>query len=277
MNDEHLHDSRKLFLRSFSDLEQIVMRLRYIFIASSMLFVAMPSTAFAQDDDFKLDEGIYASVRGGVTSPSSKTFDGIQAPANGSPGVAGDPATTRVQFDEDFTVSGAVGYQIPTRLLGIFQPSVELEYNYSSPDIDGGSFNGGNQTFGGGADINSFTLNYRADVRFKEKQTVVPYVGAGVGIADVDPNIGYFPNNGTATTDTFAIRGNDTGFVLQGDVGLSFRLNDRMDLETGVRYQRISGLNFEREFVAGGGEIFNAEQDGRYETVSGLVGVRIRF
>lgn len=253
------------------------MHLRYIFIASSMLFVALPSTAFAQDDDFKLDEGIYVVVRGGVTSPSDKTFSGIQAPANGSPGVAGDPASARVQFDEDFTVSGAVGYQIPTRLLGIFQPRVELEYSYSSHDVGGGAFNGGNQTFGGDANINSFTLNYRADVRFKEKQTVVPYVGAGIGVADVDPNIGYFPNNSMATSDTFAIRGSDTGFVLQGDLGLNFRLTDRLDLETGVRYQRISGLNFERQFVAGGGEIFNSELDGRYETVSGLVGVRIRF
>ena len=91
------------------------------------------------------------------------------------------------------------------------------------------------------------------------------------------PNIGFFPNNGVANAPTFALSGSDTGLVLHSNIGLSFRLTDNIDLETRVRYQRISGLEFEQTYVANGANSFNAAVDGDFETVSGLAGIRFRF
>ncbi|GAA4052612.1 outer membrane protein [Parerythrobacter jejuensis] len=242
--------------------------------------ILLPTAAFAQDggdERFEPEGGFYVTLNAGVTSPSDETFEGIQAPVAPSPGVAGAPANVAVGFDDDFTFAGAVGYQIPKRLFGVFQPSVELEYSYASPDVSGGAFNGGNQTFEGDIDVNTFTINYRSELRLKDDQRVVPFWGGGIGIADVDANVGYFPNNGVANAPTFGVQGSDTGLVLHSNAGVSFRLTDKIDLEARVRYQRVSGLDFERTFVAGGNSAFNADVSGRYETVSGLAGLRFRF
>lgn len=237
----------------------------------------LPQTAYAQDSEFELESGVYASASVGVTSPSDETFEGVQAPTGTSPGMAGAPASIAAEFDEGFTFAGAVGYKIPTRVFGIFQPSVELEYSNASSDVSGGAFNGGNQTFGGDIDVNTFTLNYRSELRLKEKQTVVPFWGGGIGIADVSSNVTYFPNNGTANAPTFAVQGSDTALVLHSNVGASIRLNDNIDLEGRVRYQRTSDLDLERRFVADNSGSVNADVSGSYETVSGLLGLRFRF
>ncbi len=237
--------------------------------------LAFPSIASAQDGSS--ESGPYVTLKGGVTLPSDETFDGVQNPEGASPGAAGAPAVVDLQYDEDFTFAGSIGYRFDRRVFGIFQPSIEVEYSYASVDVSGGAFNGGNQTFGGDLDINTFTLNYRSDIRWSDTQTIVPFTGGGIGIADVDANATYFPNNGVATAPTFAIRGSDTGLVLHSNAGLSFKLTDQVDLETSVRYQRITGLDLDRRFVAGGSDDFNAALDGRYETVSAFAGIRFRF
>ena len=240
--------------------------------------IALPTAAFAQDSERAQPEGgFYVTLNAGVTSPSDEAFEGIQAPAAGSPGVAGAPATIAVQYDEDVTFAGAIGYRLPTRVFGIFQPSVELEYSYGGADIDGGTANGVSQTFVGDVDVNTFTINYRSELKLSDDQKVTPFFGGGIGIADVDADIGFFPNNGVANAPTFALSGSDTGLVLHSNIGLSFRLTDNIDLETRVRYQRISGLEFEQTYVANGANSFNAAVDGDFETVSGLAGIRFRF
>ncbi len=240
------------------------------------LAAALPGTAFAEDGKTG-EEGFYVAVKGGVTSPSDEDFDGVQAPQGASPGTPGAPAVVDLEFDEDFTFAGTVGYRFDKRVFGIFQPSIEAEYSYASPDISGGSFNGGDQSFSGDVDINTFTINYRSDIRWSETQRVIPYTSGGIGVADVDAQVAYFPNNGVANAPTFALSGGDTGFVLHNTIGLSFRLTDQIDLETSARYQRISGIDLERRFIGGGGDDFSADVGGRYETVSGFAGIRFRF
>ena len=249
---------------------------RFAAIALASIASIVPATSIAQDRT-EPESGVYVTLSGGVTSPSDETFEGVQAPTGTSPGAAGAPASVAVEFDEGFTFAGAVGYKLPTRFLGVFEPSVELEYSNASSDVAGGAFNGGSQTFGGDIDVNTFTINYRSELRFKDNQALVPFFGGGLGVADVDANITYFPNNGIATSPTFAVQGGDTAFVLHSNAGLSLRLTDNIDLEGRLRYQRTSGLSFERNFIADNSGSFNAEVDGNYETVSGLLGLRYRF
>lgn len=243
-----------------------------------VLITAVTSApALAQSNDFEPEGGVYVSLQAGVTSPSDETFAGVQDPQGASPGVAGAPAEVDVESDEGFVGTVAVGYRIPKRIFGLFQPSVELEYSYAESDVSGGSFNGGDQIFGGSAEINTYSINYQSDVRWSENQRVIPFWGGGIGVAEVEPGVTYFPNNGVATAPTFIVSGSDTGFSLQSNVGVQFVLTDNIELQTRVRYQRVNGLDFERTFVGGGANDFNADLNGDFETVSLLAGIRYRF
>lgn len=247
--------------------------------ASVSVFAVMAaaSPAMAQDaSEFEPEGGVYVSVLAGVTSPTDNAFEGVQAPVAPSPGMAGAPANVDVGFDEEVIGAVAVGYRIPTRVFGLFQPSIELEFSRTSPDVTSGSFNGGNQTFSGGFDVNTYSVNYQSDIRWSNTQRVIPFLGGGIGVADVNANAQYFPNNGAAAP-TFAVTGGDTALSLHSNAGVTFVLNDNFDLNTRVRYQRVSGLDFERRFIAGTNNAFNADVSGDYEAVSLLAGVRFRF
>lgn len=247
-------------------------------IALTAAAATLPMQAQARDNaKFEPEGGAYVSVLAGVTLPSDSDFDGVQAPVAPSPGTAGAPAVVEVGFESDFTGSIAAGYRLPRAFLGIFQPSIEIEYSRTTPGVESGAFNGGNQTFSGGFDIDSYTIGYQSDIRWKNDQKIIPFLGGGIGIADVNANAAYFPNNGVATAPTFAVRDSDTGLSLHSNIGATYVLNDNFDLHGRVRYQRITELEFDRRFIAGGNDAFNAELDGSFETVSLLAGVRYRF
>ncbi len=249
--------------------------MRSLLLAIPAVSIAAPIAAQANDVD--PEGGLYVSVQAGVTSPSDDSFNGIQAPVAASPGAPGAPASVELEFDEDFVGTIAVGYRLPKLVFGIFQPSVELEYSYAEAGIDGGSFNGGDQTFSGENEVNTFSINYQSDIRWSDDQKLIPFFGGGIGIADVDAEVGYFPNNGVATSPTFALTGSSTEFTYQSNIGLQYVLTDRIELQGRVRYQRIDGVNLERRFVGGGADAFNANVSGDYETVSFLAGVRVRL
>lgn len=243
---------------------------------AAILMTAAP--AMAQDsEEFKPKGGLYISVAAGVSVPNNSEFSGVQAPVAPSPGMPGAPANADVNFGTDFTAQGAIGYRFATRFLGVFQPSVELEYNYASASVSSGAFNGGNQTFGGDFDIDSYSLNYQSDIRWSNGQRVIPFLGSGIGIADIRANILYFPNNGVATAPTFGVIGNDTAFTLQSNAGVRFVLTDSIELQARARYQRIRGLDFERRFIAGSNNAFNAQLEGNYDSFNFLAGVRYNF
>jgi len=223
----------------------------------------------------EVDGGVYVRGGVGVTLPSDFNLDGVQAPEGLSPGAAGAPANVDIDLDSDVTLVGAIGYQFPTVFFGVLQPSLELEYSYASPGVDGGSFNGGDQTFGGEVDVQTFMLNYQADIIHSQNQRLTPFFGGGIGIADVDSDVSYFPQ--TATAPTFAVDDDDTAFAYQGDIGLRFDINETIALDARARYQRVDGIDLERRFIAGGANDFNSEISGDYETVSLIAGFRYRF
>lgn len=230
-----------------------------------------PTAAHAQD----VDGGVYITGRIGIALPSDFNLDGVQDPQAPSPGASGAPANVDVELDSDITFSGAIGYKIPTRFFGFIEPNLELEYNYTNVDVSGGSFNAGTQTFLGDVEVQTFTLNYQGDLVFSENQRVIPFLGSGIGIADVESNVRYFP--GTATAPTFGVIESGTAFTYFSNIGVRFDVTDKISLDVRARYQRIDGVDLERRFVASGNDAFNADVSGDYETVNFLAGVRYRF
>ncbi len=247
---------------------------RIILLASGAMVIGITAVpAYAQSSD--PDGGLYVTGRIGVALPSDFRLEGVQDPQAPSPGVAGAPAVVDTQFQNEVTFSGAVGYRVPTRILGVIQPSFEIEYSYTNPDVSGGSFNGASRGFSGDAEVQTFTANVQADLLFKDKQRLVPFIGAGIGVADIDADIVYLlPDSNTAS---FRAISDDTRFVYQADAGLRFDLNKNLAIDARVRYQRVDGVDFERRFFEGTNNAFNANVSDDFETVNFLAGIRYSF
>lgn len=240
---------------------------------SAIALIAGATPALAQSDD--VDGGVYVTGRIGVALPSDFNVNGVQDPVVPSPGTAGAAAEVNSELGDDITFSGAVGYRLPTRILGVIQPSFELEYSYTDTDVTGGNFNGGNQTFLGDVEVQTFTINYQGDLVFDKDQAVTPFFGGGLGIADVESDIRYFP--AAASAPTFAVSDDDTAFTYHFDAGLRYDLTDSLGIDARVRYQRVDGVDLERRFIANGNNAFNANVSGDYETVNFLAGIRYNF
>jgi hypothetical protein len=230
--------------------------------------------AFAKDGE---NAGFYLSAKAGAEFLNDSDFIGIQAPEAGVPGVVDGPAVVDVDFDTGFSINGAIGYDFDDGLIKYLHTRVELEAGYIEADVGGGAFNGGDQSFGG--DISNFTLTagFQTDIVWADDQKVVPYFGGSIGIAVVDANINYFPNNGVATAPTFGVFGSETGFVSRNQIGVAVKASDRFDIFAEARYTRTGDLDFERRFVAGGADGFSADVEDDIESLGIGIGLRARF
>ena len=79
-------------------------------------------------------------------------------------------------------------------------------------------------------------MNSFSDIRWKENQKIVPYIGGGLGFGIVDSSIQYFPDNGVATAPTFAVEDEDTGFATVSTIGVTLNATEQFDVYTEARY-----------------------------------------
>ncbi|WP_156874195.1 outer membrane beta-barrel protein [Sphingorhabdus lutea] len=241
---------------------------------------AMMGSAYAKDDDekqvkFTPESGFFVTAHAGLSTPRDAKYDGVQSPNNGVPGMVGAPANVRVEFSNGEFFGGSIGYRLNRHVFGIFQPSIEVEANYSNADVNGGSFNGGNQHFGGNQKAISFSLNYQSDIRWSDDQKIIPFTGGGIGVTQVENNILYGGNSSPNAAPSFGVVGSDAGLSLHNNIGLTYVINDNVELTARARYQRVSGLKFDRRFLATGG--LNANVEGKYENLIFSAGIRKRF
>lgn len=238
--------------------------------------LALPSQAEGLFSFEKAEGDIYVSGYGGVTFGKDNQFVGLQAPEAGVPGVAGASATVDVDYSADRTFGGAIGAQLPFKyFFGIIQPRIEVEGSTFQQSVSSGSFNGGSQTFLGDLSGTTILFNNYSDFIFSEDQVIVPYLGGGLGVAFINSDIQYFP--GTATAPTFGVIAEDTAFAGHFAGGVTFRFSEKFDLYTEARYTRITGVELERRFVAGGADGFNADVSDRIENITVFGGLRFRF
>jgi len=241
-------------------------------ISLSILPAASAQGLFSFDP---ADGGAYISGYGGINFGRDAEFVGEQNPAAGVPGAAGAPAVADVDFGSGRAFGGALGYRLPFRYWSIFQPRLEIEAGTLRQGVDGGSFNGGNQIFGGNQSSTTILINNYSDLIFSENQVITPYIGGGIGVAFVDSNVVYNPP--ALTAPNFAVTGDDTVFVGTIAAGLSVRVNDNFDLYTEGRYTRTGNLDLQRTFIAGGANGFSANVEDRLTSLSILGGVRWHF
>jgi len=145
--------------------------------------------------------------------------------------------TSTMSFDTGWAALGTVGYGFEKNW------RVEFEVGYRSNDVDayfGGKaynlalesqinlprYNGRNGEF----DEWSFMVNVVYDIPLTDKLDLNIGVGAGADLADFD--------------DSSSVNDDDWNFAYQGIVGLSYALNDRLDLTLTYRYLNVDSPSF---------------------------------
>ena len=221
------------------------------------------------------DSGFYVSGFIGAGFPGDAALTGVQNPEAGAPGTIGAPARIDTSFDNDLTFGVAVGYDTPWEFFGLFNTRLELEYSRLEADVSNGSFNSGSQPFSGDATIDFFLINNYSDIIWDENQTVIPFVGGGLGVASVDADILYA--GGGATTPNFVATGEDEGLAGTIAGGLTWLTGTPWEIYGEARYYQIRDLDFERRFIGGGADLFNASVNDDFDGTSLTIGARYKF
>ncbi|MEO0607986.1 MAG: outer membrane beta-barrel protein [Pseudomonadota bacterium] len=240
------------------------------------IVIACAATAlFAQPATAQEDEGLYVAGFLGAGFPSDIELTGVQTPDPGVPGVAGAPARIESEFDSDTSFGIALGYKTPWQVFGLFHPRLELEASTLQTDVSGGSFNAGTQPFSGDTRIDFFLVNNYSDIIWTEDQTLIPYVGGGLGIANVDANILYA--GGGSPTPNFVATGEDSGLASTIAGGLTWLTGADWEVYGEARYYQIYDIELERRFIANGADLLSANVSDDFDGSSLTLGVRYKF
>jgi opacity protein-like surface antigen len=133
-------------------------------------------------------------------------------------------------LDSGFLVGGAIGTHITPNFRG------EMELSFTSHDIDDVDDSDGDSLTGSGeVDMLFILANFWYDF---DLGVVSPYLGGGVGVANIDADLDLYDNSGyTWEVDDW---------VLAGQLGAGFMwdINDMFTLDFGYRLKATSSVNF---------------------------------
>ncbi|MEO1243336.1 MAG: OmpW family outer membrane protein [Pseudomonadota bacterium] len=198
------------------------------------------ATASAKDGDW------YASGQFGVRA--------VEREEATAPGVDID-----VELSNGLYLSGAVG-----RAFGTKGPQLRLEGEVAWRGGKLNNFDINNvpvAVTGNGFSALSFMTNGYAD--FNNRSRFTPYIGAGVGVAQIKGDI----NAGANLLDDTA-----TAFAIQGIGGVDIEVTENASLFADLRYFRAIGTTMTLTGSAGSGDV-----DVEYDAYTVGAGIRIRF
>lgn len=212
-------------------------------LAIAICALAIPSAAFAQDEE----SGVYVGVSGGVALPSDSSNSGefdATVPATADFGEI--PAGTSLDWDTDndtgFAIGGQIGYKLGNGLRAELEGTYN-RYNVGShaglavggADIDGvdsavltrGAADAANPTVGaviadGQGDVSNLGIFANVFYDINTGSGFKPYVGAGVGYQSTD--VEYSPSGVLVGDDS------DGSFAYQAMAGASFQLTDSAEV-----------------------------------------------
>ncbi len=209
---------------------------RLAITAMLMLSVCAVPQAAAQSSDF------YATAYLGYDQPTDLEVD------------AG-PLLDELSLERSLSYGVAVGRPIWETI------RIEAEFVARSADADAlSSLNLNN--LGGSLDLQTLMLNAVADFAL-EQSSVVPYLGLGIGWANVK-----FDDIGTSFV---RLSGDDDAFALQGIAGLAFPVSEQLTLSLDARYLRTNDV----AYTISAGESLQSKTD--VETVGLNAGIRFQF
>jgi len=133
--------------------------------------------------------------------------------------------------------------------------------------------------FSGSQEALFIFANNFTDIKWREDQIVIPYIGGGFGVGIIDTNAFYFPVGAAfAPAPAFAVTGEDTGFATHTTIGATVALTEQLEVYAEGRYLTTYGIGTERRFLGGGtADLFNSDLSDRPDGLTASAGVRFRF
>lgn len=193
------------------------MKTRYIAPIAAVVALAASGSAMAQD------AGWY--VRGDFGGSTSGELDADSGP---------------VDLDSGWVVASGAGYAFSNGV------RTEGELLYMSNDLDSVSE----------GDIATLAAFANIAYEFNSQNRIRPFVGAGVGFAQVNYDDGVVDDD-------------DIGFAYQARAGVAYDINERMTAELAYRYMNVTDVEF------GSGSASPIEGDYDNQTVT--VGLRYKL
>jgi len=190
---------------------------KYFMLASCAMLLSVSSIAYSA-------EGPYVSGNLGLAIANDSDLS--------------DPSGTgTIEFDKGLAFGVAAGYGFGnTRVEGeiAYQKNDYDKLSLSAPGV--GSFSGLNVD--GHATSTAFLLN--GYYFFKNNSSITPFIGAGLGFANIDVSDISVPGIGALTSSS-----DDTVFAYQIGTGVGFAVNEKVTLDLKYRYFATSDPNFE--------------------------------
>lgn len=157
-------------------------------------------------------------------------------------------------MDTGYGISGAVGYDYG-------QVRAEVEMAYRQNDVSSHTLAGTGALANPGGDVSSLAVMVNGYYDFDTQSPLTPYVGAGIGVANVD-----FQDYASGATN--AMSGDDTTFAYQAIAGLEYEFVDHLSALVEYRYFATSDIDVDS--TLGG----NLSTDTSYGNHSFLLGLK---
>ncbi|MBT8471946.1 MAG: OmpA family protein [Marinicaulis sp.] len=215
-------------------------------------------------------EGLYGAIGAGLNymQPDRDL-------SNDALGSAAGPLVfdTDQDFDNGIGVYTALGYAWGNDW------RTELEFSHRNNDVrhitsDPAGYSGFPAgTVGGDVRTYALMLNVLRDFDFGEGNPVKPYIGGGVGFADVGFNItGNNPAGAPVSPSTIAFGPNRRMFAYQGIAGLAFPLAEQLALDVSYRFFGTKKVAYNAVINGAAGQV-----EAGYHTHSLFAGLRWNF
>lgn len=140
--------------------------------------------------------------------------------------------TIDIESGSGLALGAAVGYAYE------YNARLEAEIAYQKNDMDKA------RVFGSAADLtgdaSSLALLLNGYYDFKNASALTPFVGAGIGIANVEVNDFHVSGSGLRSASD-----NDTVFAYQVGAGLGYAVNETVTIDAKYRYFKPSNPDFD--------------------------------
>jgi OOP family OmpA-OmpF porin len=169
-----------------------------------------------------------------------------------------------LNFDTGGFFAGQLGYKFRGTSFGRFR--IEAELSYRQNDVDEIVFNGVERIGSGEEEVLTGLMNLFYDFNAKSKR-FIPFVGAGIGLANIDADVAYSPNA--------FIDDDDTTFAYQFIAGAEYKLTKDLSLIGDARYFALDDPELTR--FGGPAPAAFVELDSEYDSFSTTIGLRYNF
>jgi opacity protein-like surface antigen len=217
-------------------------KLLILVVVPIMLFITSPAQA---------DGGWYTGINGGAN------FQGDQE-------STGPNRVLDLDFDTGGFFSGQLGYKFRGNRMGRFR--TEAEFSYRKNDVDEIVFNGVNRIGSGDERVLAGLINLLYDIN-AHSDRFIPFVGAGIGLANINADVAYSP--GAFIDD------DDTTFAYQFMVGAELRLTDEISIIGDARYFALDDPELTR--FGGPAPAAFVDLDSEYDSFITSLGFRYNF